>query len=79
MLIRQRGATARDGNRADSLLVLLDADRAGNPRVPGSWLDDRMRPKLLAIKVNGCHPIPVIREPAAAAARQGVAATASVM
>jgi hypothetical protein len=38
-----------------------------------------MRPKLLAIKVNGCHPIPVIREPAAAAARQGVAATASVM
>jgi hypothetical protein len=38
-----------------------------------------MRPKLLAIKVSGCHLIPVICEPAAAAARQGLAAAASVM
>jgi hypothetical protein len=29
-------------------------------RGPGSWLADRMHPKLLAIKVSGCHPIPVI-------------------
>jgi hypothetical protein len=46
---------------------------------PGSWLDNRMRPKLLATKVSGCYPIPVICQPAAAAARQGLAATASVM
>jgi hypothetical protein len=31
----------------------------GNPG-PGSWLDDRMRPKLLATKVSGSYPIPVI-------------------
>ena len=62
-----------------SLLVLLDADRAREPGVPGSWLANRMRPKLLAIKVSGCHLVPVICEPVAVAARQGWATTASVM
>jgi hypothetical protein len=35
-------------------------------RPAANWLDDRMRPKLAAIKVNGGHPILVICEPAAA-------------
>jgi hypothetical protein len=30
----------------------------GNPAA--NWLDNRMRPKLAATKVSGCHPIPVI-------------------
>jgi hypothetical protein len=27
-----------------------------------SWLDNRIRRKLLAIKVSGCHLVPVILE-----------------
>ncbi len=49
------------------------------PRVPGNWLDNRIRPKLLAIKVSGGHLVLVICEPVAVAARQGWAAMASVM
>jgi hypothetical protein len=33
----------------------------------------------VAIRVSGCHPIPVICQPVAAAARQGLTAAASVM
>jgi len=39
---------------------LLYADRAREPGVPGSWLGNRLRPKLPAIEVSGRHPIPVI-------------------
>jgi hypothetical protein len=60
ILIRQRGEAVRDGSRAH-LLVLLEAYRApANPGSPGSWLDTRMRPKLLAIKVSGFHLVPMI-------------------
>ena len=33
---------------------------APGTRVPGSQLADRMRPKLVAIRVSGCHLVPVI-------------------
>jgi hypothetical protein len=51
---------------------------APGTEVPGSWLDNRIRPKLLATKVNGCHLVPVILR-ASSRGRQAGWAFASVM
>jgi hypothetical protein len=49
----------RSGVAVVLIVVLLDADRAREP-VPWSWPADRVRPKLLAIKVSACHLVLVI-------------------
>jgi hypothetical protein len=51
----------------------------GNPGSPAANSLIECAPKLLAIKVSGGHPIPVICEPVAVAAGQGWAATTSTM
>jgi hypothetical protein len=56
--LRQRGEAVRDGSHAHCWSSLMPVPP--EPRIPGNWPDHRIRPKLQAIKMSGCHPIPVI-------------------